>query len=291
MIMETLHAGYYHICSDGNYSSCLFRDTEDFKAAMNRVAVCSLKTGIIILAFVLMDNHFHFEVKSYDYEVCLRFANEFKRMTSQYNQQKYGDRNTLDSLPVQILTVDGEDYVRTLLCYIIKNPTKARLAMFYDYEWGTGGLYFRTSGKDKQFITAGELGINECRRKFKTRIRIPSDWRISDGVIFPENYVPVQEVEHLFKTTRSFMFFLSLNKDDEIERGMGEWHEISMKDSELREIREELSQAMFGTRKLHSISAPQRLKLARAIRNKYCCSKKQIARIVQLPYEQLADKL
>ena len=29
---------------------------------MNRVAVCAYKTGVIIIAFVLMDNHLHFEL-------------------------------------------------------------------------------------------------------------------------------------------------------------------------------------------------------------------------------------
>ena len=281
--------GYYHICSDGNYSLVLFQDEEDFKAAMNRVAVCVLKTGIIIIAFVLMDNHFHFEVKACSSEQCTSFINEFKRLTGQYNQRKYGDRNSLDSLPIQIIPLTTEDYVRTLLCYIIKNPTKARVEMFYDYRWGTGNLYFRTERQKREYITAGSLGVNQCRRIFKTRTRIPDNWRIVDEVITPENYVPVEDVQQLFKTTRSFMYFLSLNKDDEIEQGMGEWHEISLKDSELRSIRNELSLELFGIGKIHSLSAPQRHKLAKIIRRQYLCSKKQIARIVQLPYDQLSD--
>ena len=45
---------YYHICSDGNFSSVLFRNATDFKAAMNRIAVCAYKTpGIKILALLI----------------------------------------------------------------------------------------------------------------------------------------------------------------------------------------------------------------------------------------------
>ena len=117
--MEKLHynrsAGYYHICSDGNFSSCIFQTEEDFKAAMNRVAVCAFKTGVVIVAFVLMDNHFHFEVYAKDYESCVRFANEFKRMTGQYIASQGGGRNALVSLPVQVIPVEDEDYVRALL--------------------------------------------------------------------------------------------------------------------------------------------------------------------------------
>lgn len=110
-------------------------------------------------------------------------------------------------------------------------------------------------------------------------------------MILPENYVDVQAVEKLFGTPRSYMFFLSLNKDDEIERDMGEWSELRMNDSELRVERDRIVQEIFGKNAVRTLTVPERLRLAVALRRKFVCSKKQLSRIVHLPYEELIKKL
>ena len=142
--------GYYHICSDGNRVDILFKNEKDFIAAMNRVATITLRMKVIILAFVLMDNHFHFVIKTDSEEDAIRFANEFKRLTGKYNADMYGDALSLSRLPVKVIPVPDEDYLKTLVVYVIKNPTKARIEMFYTYPWGTGGLYFRSRHQEKK---------------------------------------------------------------------------------------------------------------------------------------------
>ena len=294
MEMNTLPVnGYYHICSDGNYSSALFRNTDDFKAAMNRIAVCTLRSRIVILAFVLMDNHFHFVVHCESEEICLKFINEFKRLTGKYNHDVYGEYSTLKRLPVKVIPVQDADYLKNLIGYVIKNPTKARMDMFYDYPWGTGGLYFRREANPgrEESVRVSDLCDDAVRKTCRTRFKLPPEWRIDNGIILPENYVDTESVLKLFKTTRAFLTFVSANKDGEIDRDMGEWSEINMTDSELRAERILLSRKMFGTANLGKISAPERLRLARDLRRTFLCSKKQLARIVHLPYQELENKL
>ena len=257
---------------------------------MNRVAVLAFKTGVTIIAFVLMDNHFHFAVYGKDYEQVLRFVNEFKRLTGQHNSQKYGERNALRKLPVKIIPVETVEYLQTLICYIIKNPTKARIAMFFDYPWGSGKLLFRQSAITDG-IKIGSLGSKERRKHLSTHTNLPENWIIVDGVIDPSNYIPVERIENLFKTVRSYMFYLSLNKDDELEREMDSRSEANMTDTELRAARNELITSLFGDVSLHKLSVPERLHLAKQIRWNYYCSRKQIARIVQLPFDTVASAL
>ena len=289
---QTSGRGYYHICSDGNHSSVLFLDEDDFKAAMNRVAVCALRLKVVIVAFVLMDNHFHFIIRARSKEEAIRFANEFKRLTGIYQSHKYGRANSLVHLPVKVLFVDGSDYLKTVICYVIKNPTKARLGMFYDYPWGTGGLYFRngrraTSGSR----SVGSFSQEAIRALCKTRVAIPKDWLICDGVLLPENYVAIGEAEQLLRSPRAYMFFLSLNKDDDIEREFGDWNDLRLTDSELRQERDSFIRQRFGQCRFRDLAVPDRLKVARYLRHKYLCSKKQIARIVQLPLETVDNNL
>lgn len=281
--------GYYHICSDGNRADVLFGNKEDFVAAMNRVAAITLRMKIVILAFVLMDNHFHFVIKADSEEAAVHFANEFKRLTGMYNASQYGAHLSLSRLPVKVISVSDENYLKTLIAYVIKNPTKARIEMFYTYPWGTGRLYF--NGMQRLKPSFRQTGVRYIKEQCRTHIAIPSDWIVSEGMILPENYVAIDLVERLFKTPRSYMFFLSLNKDDEMERALGEWNEINLTDTELRAERDRMMKELFGIRTLRELSAPDRLKLARLMRRRFLCSKKQIARIVHLSYDAVLQNL
>ena len=288
--MERNHSnrgGYYHVCSDGNFASVIFHNSDDFRAAMNRVACCSLRLRVVILAFVLMDNHFHFIIRAPSEDDAYRFAHEFKRLTGLFLTEKYHLPNSLKKLPVKVLPILDEDGLRTKLCYVLKNPTKARIGMFYDYPWGTGGLYFRKVGPFLPSCSVASFAKDTIRKVCQTRVSIPADWQISDGILLPENYVPVMEVEQLFRTTRSFMYYLSLNKDDEIEQEMGEWNALRLTDSELRQERDIYAKEQFGKTRFRDLSAPERIKVARYLRHKFLCSKKQIARIVQVNYETI----
>ena len=292
--------GYYHICSDGNCADVLFKNEDDFKAAMNRVAVCALRFNVLILAFVLMDNHFHFVILATE-DNCIRFINEFKRLTGKYVADTYGEVSSLLRLPVKVIPVADDEYLKTLIAYVIKNPTKARLDMFYNYPWGSGCLLFRRSLREKDQAENGsegrnvrrlwDLGVKEVRAICRTRASLPRGWLIKDGMILPENYVAVDEVERLFRTTRAYMHFLSRNADAEMEKPLEEWNVINLSDTELRAERKRLSRQHFGGKSLQEMSVPERLKMARLLRNKYLCSRKQLARIVQLSYEAICHNL
>ncbi len=333
--VSAMTKNYYHICSDGNYASVLFYDTVDYKAAMNRIAVLSLRMEITILAFVLMDNHFHFVVACDSDEKCVQFITEFKRLTGKFISDIHHEPASLRGLPVQVIPLKDEDTLRTVIAYVVKNPTKARISMFYNYPWGTGGLYFNpgsvqpaSSMANRQLVsvehtrqhkrqqgrpsnpggdptpvshkskshpervqTADALGTFAVRNLCHTRVKIPGNWIIADGVILPINYVDVGAVESFYKTTRSYMYSLSLNKDDEIEKDMEEWGGLLMSDIELRAERNAMMRRLFAIDSIRSLSLPQRLKLARELRWKYKCSKKQLARIVHLPYETVSREL
>lgn len=289
--INTLGRDYFHICSDGNYSSVLFNDQDDFKAAMNRIAVCTLRIPVSILAFVLMDNHFHFVIRSSE-DDAIKFANEFKRLTGTWFSRKKIHPSGLIHLPVKVIHIEDSNYLKAVLCYVIKNPIKARLGMFYDYPWGSGSLYFRTQKRlPEGVLPAGTYTKRGIRELCRTRTNIPDDWLISDGLILPENYVSVSEAEQLLRTYRAYMYFLSLNKDDAIDGDMGEWNELQLTDSELRVERNIFIKQRFAQANITKLNAEQRLLTARHLRRKYLCSKGQIARIVLLPYETVCKHL
>lgn len=63
IILEELFEGNcYHICTNGEESPIIMRDEEDFRTALNYLAITSWKTKTIIVAYCLMSNHIHTNV-------------------------------------------------------------------------------------------------------------------------------------------------------------------------------------------------------------------------------------
>lgn len=282
--------GYYHICSDGNHAFALFLSEKDFKAAMNAVAVCAFITRIEILAFVLMDNHFHFAVRAADENQCRRFIFELKRMIGIRLAKDPERSGVMRRLPIRIITVGSEDYLKTLICYIIKNPTKARKGMFYTYPWGSGSLYFNQERKSRG-TRVGDYGRRNLINIAGTHSRLPVDWLIADGIILPENYVCIGEVEQLFKSTRSFMFFLSKSVDEDIEKDYQEWNDIGLDDTEMRRERDIIAKKLFGTARLRDLTGPDRIILAKQLRRRFFCTPKQLSRVVQVPLKDIEQRI
>ena len=56
-----------------------FKDDEDFKAAMNIVAVLSTMKGVYIVSFILMSNHVHFLLGCDRYQAEV-FITRFRKM-------------------------------------------------------------------------------------------------------------------------------------------------------------------------------------------------------------------
>ena len=55
---------YYHICTEGSKDSIIFRDDEDYIAAMNYIAISCVERPMNLLAFSVMSNHLHFILQS-----------------------------------------------------------------------------------------------------------------------------------------------------------------------------------------------------------------------------------
>ena len=295
----------WHISSDGGYAFALFETEEDFKAAMNRLALLACRSGVIILAFCLMDNHIHFVLYGLR-EDCEAFAKEFLNLTAHYNSRKHGDRRGASSIPLSCQSIEDEEYLLNAICYDVRNPPVNGLKYtFYDYPWSSGPLYFRTASgwaaplwkaapeawpeETRKFFNvkkAGELGTKERRSITGSDQKVPEDWLIFEGVILPSSYIPAETVEKLFKSHRAFNYFAGRSKEKDMEEVMGVWSSLSLQDTEMRQHRDEEMAALYGTDRIRSLSIRQRIEIGRILRRKYMTSVKQIARVVCIPTEE-----
>ena len=110
-------------------------------------------------------------------------------------------------------------------------------------------------------------------------------------LVFPGEYVAYEVVEQLFKTCRSFNFFMCTSRESDVESQGGTISRLSIPMQEMRQYKKELCKEMFGVESLRTLHTEDRLRLARALRTKYNSSVKQIARLCGLVYAEVKDRI
>ena len=112
-----------------------------------------------------------------------------------------------------------------------------------------------------------------------------------DRLIFPGEYVAFEIVERIFKTCKSFNFFLCITKEEDVEARGGTISLLSIPMQEMRQHKNELCLELFGTNSIKGLNTQQRIRLARALRSRFNSSIKQIIRLCGLVYEEAKDKI
>ena len=266
----------WHFCTDGNAVDTMFYDKQDFIDGMNRIYQVSLKFRIVLLAHVLMDTHLHFVIYG-EHPACNAFVHEYIRLTSMHIAHRHKQSKKLKNIPVRCQRINDDQYLKTAICYVIKNPTAAGLRfMPTDYPWSSGALYFKRDG----FWTSPVW----IQRK-------SDDTPTADGLVFPGDYTAFEMVERIFKTCRSFSYFLGMTREEDMNSVALIASRMSIPIQEMRQHRDEAIRELFGMKNSKSLDMIQRIKLARTLRARYGCSPKLIARLCGLIYEEVREQI
>lgn len=293
----------WHFYTDGNAVDRLFDDRQDFMDAMNRIFVAQHSFNMLILAFTLMDTHLHFVIYG-NFDECKRFVLKYIKLTSMHISDRHSERKKLNNLSVHHQKIDNDYYLKTVICYVIKNaPVGGLHYNAFDYPWSSGALYFREhncwttpSWAEKIKDTAkynrlSNFNVRGLKSFLKSQqISLP-DAIIINGIVFPGEYVEYKLVERIFKSHRSYNYFMCRTRDEDVESKDGAMSNLTMPIYELREYRNILCQELYKTQSIRSLKTEQRIKLAKYIKSKYNSSPKQIARVCGLVYNQIKDML
>ena len=112
-----------------------------------------------------------------------------------------------------------------------------------------------------------------------------------DRLIFPGEYVSYEIVERIFKTCKSFNYFMCITKEEEVEARGGSISFLSIPMQEMRQHKNELCKELYGANSIKGLNTQQRLRLARTLRSRYNSSIKQIIRLCGLVYDEAKDKI
>lgn len=290
----------WHFSTDGNAVEALFYDEEDFRTGMNRVYVVLKKYDVIILAFCLMDTHIHFVLYG-KFEDCNRFIREYLRRTSMWLSGKYSKINSLVELPVSREPVTDDSYLKTVICYVVRNAPVGGIPFNpYDYPWCSGSLYFRCDGQwtspawetlVKSAPKLSDLTRDRRRDLLKSADVEFDDAPVIDGLIFPGHYVAYEIVEAVFKTCKSYLYFMSRTKETDVDEHRGAISSLSIPIVELRQRKRELCRELFGQNDLRNLDTSKRIRLAKALKSRYDSSPRQIVKMCGLVYDEVSSML
>lgn len=266
-----------------------FRDSEDFRVAMNYVAIAAFAMGVNVLAFILMSNHVHFVVEG-DYDKAKEFIDRFKKLYGTWLRNKYGSAEFLRRVGVdfQPLRAEDESLLRAI-AYVQMNSVAANICPFPQlYVWGTGNAFFNTEKPHCHEL--GTLSARAQKRLIHSHIVLPADYTVGDvDYILPQSYVPVQFVEGLFRSAKRYLYFL--NNSSKASKHLEKSPAPSFEDQVLIAACRNLVYSLFRAKSIDELSDPRKAELLSQMSRRFSADLNQLSRVTGIPYEQAARLL
>ena len=277
------------ISTDHTVDRLWFKDDDDYRTGMNYVAITSYKLGVRVLSFILMSNHVHFVLFCRE-EDARHFIDEYKNLYGRYLSKKYGIKEALRRVGVDIQIIPQENEAgERCIAYTNMNSVAANICMSPEYyPWGTGPCFYRTEKRKGRHI--GDFSEREQHRLLRSCTPLPKSYLIGeDGYILPESYIDVAAVERLFRTPKRYNYFLrSSSKAKE---------RLSRENSDLPSFRDQiivqavldLCRSLFRKEKPEELNESQLTELFRQIRYRFSADVNQIARTCGFEYSTVAN--
>ena len=271
-----------------------FRDEEDFKVAMNYLAIqAACCPEVIVLAFILMSNHVHLVLRGRRKDV-IDFVNQFKGRYAHYYFKKYGVRELLrrNVLDVKLVPADDEEALERAVAYVQMNCVAANICSHpSQYPWGTGDAFFSTSKPAGKRLDS--YSARQRDRMLRSRCdKLPGKWHITDhGFIHPGEYVAVKGVEAVFRTPKRMNWFLVNSSKAKKRIESSEDNTPAFGDQVVLAALQDLVRSLFRKQRFTDLSPSEKAESLRQIRFRFSANVHQIARVAGLSYEEAASML
>ena len=281
---------FWFVTTDHLTKKIWFRDEEDFKMGMNLVAVLAVALDVDVLSFILMSNHVHFvlccsEAKAH------QFIKEFKKRHSQYMNKKYGVKELLRRVHVQVDPVSGADEsLEWVIAYTNMNSVAAGICLApTGYPWGTGDTFFKAKpAKGRRIGTYSDRA--RVALLHSTQPMPPHLLVGDDGYILPDSYVDVERVQNLYHTPKRMNYFL-VNSSKAKRRLDAKDNAPNFRDQVILPAIGDLSQSLFQKSSLEALTQDELAELLKQLRYRFSSHANQLARVTGIPYQKVVDLL
>lgn len=133
---------FFHCYTDGNCADVMFPDNDAKIHGMNIIPALTLRTGVVVIAFVLMDNHVHFCLQGGEDE-CRRFIKAYLFSVSNYLSKRFAGEYKDVGFKWSMLPVTTKGQLMKTVAYIFRNPLMAGFdKMPSEYPWSNASDCF-----------------------------------------------------------------------------------------------------------------------------------------------------
>lgn len=273
---------YYHVTIEALKQNIIFATREDFITGVNDIAICDQKHKVSILAFCLMNNHFHFILKGEDQEI-INFCEEYKRMCSIRMHDTRGESGALRKVNLHYDIITSDDYLKNAIAYVLRNPIAAKIKIMpYHYKWSSASAYFMGDNTNEH-KNLNDLGLRQRIAIMKSRQCMPDNIRIdTSGMVATSCFIDTGTVENLFKHPSVLMMALAKKIEAEVELSMGITEKISLNDSALISCVNQIIMAEFGARNISQVDIEDKIRLCLKLKRDYNASASQISRVLKI---------
>lgn len=182
------------------------RSEEDYARLFNCLAISTYETDSVLLADAEMSSHLHIGIRTeHPDEVMARAWLLYTR----YFNHRYKRSGTLGEKAPFIMELSGIYHILAAICYILRNPLHHGLSPTpFGYQFSSANIYFRKElGK---FHTEELLPIKSYYKYLPRLSSYPPDFKLTkSGIYLRESVIDVAEVENMFVTPRSFMYYMN----------------------------------------------------------------------------------
>lgn len=151
----------FHVCIKGAETAVHCRDEEDYDVYVKYIALCARRKNVIVIIYTVVSNHCHVAVLAARQTDADSFAQELKKVYSQWFRSKYNESKILHRTDAQAILLDNDWYVRNALAYIPRNALDNGCSV-QDYPWSGFCAMFRQGpgpdGKRVASLTKRETG-------------------------------------------------------------------------------------------------------------------------------------
>lgn len=252
----------------------LFAREEDLVFVMNVVAqAAALFPEVRIIAFEVMNNHFHFVVSADEKAVLTFWGFVRKRLVRSFPLMK--------GLQITIKPIGDLGALRNNIVYTNRNGYVADSSHTpFSYPWGTGRYYFLDRPRGK---TLAQIFVDDRRRMFRCRIpALPGGWEVSNGYVAPWNYCAIKFGMSMFRDAHHYFAMVGKNVEAYAELAVGLEDGEFLTDTELFARLSVLVRSDYGGASIKDLTKPQRFDIARKLRYDFRSSNGQIRRVLGL---------
>lgn len=150
-------SGFYHVMARGASRQLIYEDDADRRAFLALLAKSCDKLGVTLLAYVLMNNHFHLLVEAplADLSECMRRV--VGAHASRFNM-RHGRCGHLFQGRFRSEPIDDDRYLLAVARYIHKNPEAAGLSPASEWPWSSYHEYIGQPDLIDSGLVLGMLG-------------------------------------------------------------------------------------------------------------------------------------